>query len=86
MPSAICYMLAEVYVVTLPPLGRVRISDFREAVDFLNWVRADIAGATPAEFLRMDVRGRVTKAVAAVARLRPGVPTHFAQELWGAEA
>ncbi len=85
LPSAVDYMLAAGYEVCDPPAGRVRISDFREAVDFLNWVRADIAGATPAEFLRMDVRGRITKAVAALARLRPGVPARFVEDLDGAD-
>lgn len=86
LPAAVDYMLAAGYEVCDPPAGRVRISDFRDAVDQLNYTRADLAGATLGEFVRMDVRGRITNAIAAVVRLRPGVPARFAQDLQSADA
>ena len=59
----------------------MRIGEFREAVDTLNWNRCDLSGATRQEFLSMDVRERLERHVDIVAGLIPSVHARFADDL-----
>lgn len=60
---------------------KMRISDFRDAVDSLNWNRRDLGGATRQEWLREDVRTRLQRRIDAVQQLVPNVPARFAEDL-----
>lgn len=64
----------------------IRIADFRDAVDALNWNRTDISGATRSEWLRMDVKSRLERHISKVEELRSLVPFRFTFDLAHAEA
>ena len=64
----------------------MKIGEFRDAVDSLNWSRRDLAGATRSEFLAMDVRTRLQRHIDKVAGLAPSVHARFAGDLAHARA
>ena len=59
----------------------MKIGEFREAVDSLNWNRRDLSGATRQEFIAMDVRARLERHIVIVTGLLPLVPARFADDL-----
>ncbi len=59
----------------------MRISDFRDAVDTLNWNRRDLSGATREELLRMDVRTRLQRHIDIVNALLPQVAPRFSEDI-----
>ena len=59
----------------------MKIGEFREAVDSLNWNRRDLSSATRQEFVTMDVRTRLERHIAIVSGLLPLVPARFADDL-----
>ena len=59
----------------------MKIGEFREAVDSLNWNRRDLSGATRQEFMAMDVRARLERHVVIVTGLMPLVQARFAGDL-----
>ncbi|MEO7117299.1 MAG: hypothetical protein ABIZ18_15770 [Caldimonas sp.] len=60
---------------------KLRIGDFRSAVDSLNWNRRDLSGATRDEFIRMDVRTRLDRHIAIVESLVTQVPGRFGDDV-----
>ena len=59
----------------------MKIGEFREAVDSLNWNRRDLSGATRHEFVAMDVRVRLERHIVIVTGLLPLVHERFADDL-----
>lgn len=59
----------------------MRIADFRDAVDTLNWNRNDLSGATREEFKRMDVATRLNRYIAEVEKALPYVHPRFTLDL-----
>ena len=59
----------------------MKIGEFREAVDTLNWNRRDLSGATRQEFIAMDVRARLERHIDIVAGLIPSVHARFVDDL-----
>ena len=59
----------------------MKIGEFREAVDALNWNRRDLSGATRQEFVAMDVRARLERHIVIVTGLLPLVLARFADDL-----
>ena len=59
----------------------MKIGQFRDAVDTLNWNRSDLSGATRAEFVAMDVRARLERHIDIVTALIPSVRQRFAGDL-----
>ena len=59
----------------------MKIGEFREAVDSLNWNRRDLSGATRQEFVAMDVRARFERHIVIVTCLLPMVHARFAGDL-----
>jgi len=64
----------------------MKISEFRESVDALNWNRRDLSGATRQEFVAMDVRARLERHIAIVGSLLPLVRPRFADDVAHATA
>ena len=58
----------------------MKIGEFRNAVDTLNWNRRDLSGATRQEFMAMDVRVRLERHIDIVAGLIPSVHARSAIE------
>ena len=59
----------------------MKIGEFREAVDSLNWNRRDLSGATRQEFAAMDVRARLERHIVIVTGLLPLVHARFGDDL-----
>jgi len=59
----------------------MKIGNFREAVNALNWNRHDLSGATRQEFVAMDVRSRLERHIVIVTGLLPLVHVRFAHDL-----
>ena len=59
----------------------MKIGEFLEAVDTLNWSRRDLSGATRQEFMAMDVRAHFERHIDIVARLIPSVHGRFVDDL-----
>ena len=59
----------------------MKIGEFREAVDSLNWNRRDLSGATRQEFVAMDVRARLERHIVVVTALLPLVHARFGDDL-----
>ena len=59
----------------------MKIGEFREAVDSLNWNRHDLSGATHQEFVAMDVRARLERHNVIVTGLLPLVQARFGDDL-----
>lgn len=68
---------------TRQPAGvkKIKIGDFRAAVDSLAWSTNDLRGSTPAEFVQQDVGTRLGDRIAEVEALIPSVPERFADDL-----
>lgn len=60
-------------------MARQSIAQIRQVIDACNWSRNDLGGATPAEFLKMDVAARMAPHIAAVRALE--VPARFARDV-----
>jgi hypothetical protein len=60
---------------------KLKIAEFRRVVDSLNWSRNDLAGATPDEFVRMNVPPRLERHIGEVLALLPAVPARFAGDI-----
>ena len=58
----------------------MKIGNFREAVNALNWNRHDLSGATRQEFVAMDVRARLERHIVIVAELIPSVHARFVDD------
>ena len=59
----------------------MKIGEFREAVDSLNWNRRDLSGATRQEFVTMDVSARLERHIVIVTGLLRLVHARFADDL-----
>ena len=59
----------------------MKIGEFREAVDSLNWNRRDLSGATRQEFVAMDVGACLERHIVVVTGLLPLVHARFADDL-----
>ena len=59
----------------------MKIGEFREAVNALNWNRHDLSGATRQELVAMDVRTRLERHIVIVSGLLPLVHARFADDL-----
>ena len=59
----------------------MKIGEFREAVNALNWNRHDLSGATRQEFMAMDVRARLERHIVIVSGLLPLVHARFSDEV-----
>lgn len=64
----------------------MKIGEFREAVDSLNWNRRDLSGATRQEFVAMDVRARLERHIVIVTGLIPLVHARFGDDLASARS
>ncbi|MET3119891.1 hypothetical protein AAKU64_004138 [Undibacterium sp. GrIS 1.8] len=60
---------------------KLKISEFRRAVQSMDWSRNDLGGATTEEFIRMDVKTRLGRHIEAVTALIPLVPVRFAADI-----
>jgi hypothetical protein len=65
----------------------MKISQIREVIELLNWVRIDVQGGTMDEFKRFDVRARLNPHIAAVNRLdiNPRFEKDIEKQLWALE-
>jgi hypothetical protein len=63
------------------PAAKLKISEFRGAIDSLNWSRNDLGGATRDELIRMDVKTRLERHIAIVDGMIGRVPARFAADI-----
>lgn len=68
------------------PKPKLRIAEFRSAVDSLNWSRNDLSGATREEFARMDVPTRLQRRINEVVDLLLRVSPRFVEDIRHARA
>ncbi len=64
---------------------KLKISEFRHAVDSLNWSRNDLGGATREEFTNMDAKKRLDTHISKIQELIPNVHPRFGPDIQRAQ-